>query len=50
MVIELYDYDYDMMGLVSNYCFVTDAPYLNGDHDYNFTSSVGHPRLDSSGC
>jgi hypothetical protein len=28
---------------------LTSAPYLNGGHDYGFTSSVGHPRLDSVG-
>jgi hypothetical protein len=36
-----------MVGLGSNSCFVIGALCLNEGHDYNFTSSVGHPRLDS---
>jgi hypothetical protein len=35
------------MDIGSNGCFVIDAPCLNEGHDYEFTSSVGHPRLDS---
>jgi hypothetical protein len=36
-----------MMGLGSNGCFVTGAPYLNGGHGYGFSSSVGHLGSDS---
>jgi hypothetical protein len=45
MVKEIYDYA--MMGLGSNGCFVIAAPCLNGSHDYGFPSSMGHPRSDS---
>jgi hypothetical protein len=39
-------FDYVVMGFGSNSCFVTDAPYLNRGHNYEFASSVSHPILD----
>jgi hypothetical protein len=40
-------YDYVMMGLGSNGCFVTITLCLNEGHIYGFASSVGPPRSDS---
>jgi hypothetical protein len=42
-------YDYVMIGLAYNGCFVTGAPYLNRGHNYEFANSVGHPRSNSIG-
>ncbi len=42
-------YDYVMMGIGSNNCFVTGTPCLIVGHNYGFASSVGHPRSDSVG-
>jgi hypothetical protein len=45
MVTEIYDFV--MMSLGSNSCFVTNAPCLNEGHGYGFASNVGHLRWDS---
>jgi hypothetical protein len=39
-------YNYIMMSRGSNGYFVIGASYLNGDHGYGFSSSVGHLKLD----
>jgi hypothetical protein len=39
-------YDYVMMDIRSNGCFVTNVPFMNGGHDYDFPSSVGHTKSD----
>jgi hypothetical protein len=39
-------YDYVMMSLGSNGCFVTGRPCLNGGYGYGFASSMGHPWSD----
>jgi hypothetical protein len=47
MVKEIYDYV--IINLRSNDCFMTGAPCSNEGHDYGFASSVGHLRSDSVG-
>jgi predicted glycosyltransferase involved in capsule biosynthesis len=42
-------YDYVMMGIGSNNCFVTGTPCLNEGHSYSFSSSAGYSRSDSVG-
>jgi hypothetical protein len=41
------NYNYVMMSIGSNSCFVTGALCLNGGNSYDFANSVGHPMSNS---